>query len=212
MAHQHDGREAASFLRIGVDFDNTIVCYDDLFHQVALERGLIPTELPIHKSAVRDYLRAADQEDLWTEMQGYVYGQRMIADALPFAGVLEFFGACQASGIPTYIVSHKTRYPYLGEKYDLHAAARAWLEQHGLAYVPTFLELTKAEKLERIGRLGCTHFIDDLPEFLTEAAFPTGVERILFDPNDSYEPDARLRKMTSWAQIGAFFRVRGEGA
>ena len=27
---------------IGVDFDNTIVCYDKLFHQLALERSLIP--------------------------------------------------------------------------------------------------------------------------------------------------------------------------
>jgi len=29
---------------IGVDFDNTIVCYDALFHRVARERGLAPAE------------------------------------------------------------------------------------------------------------------------------------------------------------------------
>ena len=30
---------------LGVDFDNTIVAYDSLFHRVALERGLIPADL-----------------------------------------------------------------------------------------------------------------------------------------------------------------------
>ena len=31
-----------------------------------------------------------------------------------------------------------------------------------------FFELTKEAKVARIGGLGCTHFIDDLPEFLRE--------------------------------------------
>ena len=31
---------------IGVDFDNTIVCYDGLFHRVAVEQGLIPQKFP----------------------------------------------------------------------------------------------------------------------------------------------------------------------
>jgi hypothetical protein len=35
-----------------------------------------------------------------------------------------------------------------------------------------FLEPTKADKLTRIATLGCTHFIDDLPEFLSDPGFP----------------------------------------
>ena len=34
---------------LGVDFDNTIVRYDELFHSVAVERGLIPATLPARK-------------------------------------------------------------------------------------------------------------------------------------------------------------------
>jgi len=64
-------------VRIGIDFDNTIVCYDTLFRQVALEQGLIPADLPENKGAVRDYLRTAGMEDRWTAMQGDVYGKRM---------------------------------------------------------------------------------------------------------------------------------------
>ena len=45
-----------------------------------------------------------------------------------------------------------------------------------------FFELTKEAKMARIGALERTIFIDDLPEFLDEAAFPKGVERLLFDP------------------------------
>ncbi len=72
---------------VGVDFDNTIVCYDRLFHKAALEKGLIPPELPASKGQVRDYMRANGAEDAWTELQGYVYGPRML-DAAPFAGTL----------------------------------------------------------------------------------------------------------------------------
>ena len=54
-------------MRIGVDFDNTIVCYDRLFHRLARERGLIPETVPQTKGAVRDYLRSIDREDDWTK-------------------------------------------------------------------------------------------------------------------------------------------------
>ena len=187
-------------MRVGVDFDNTIVRYDDLFHRVALERNLIPRDLPADKSAVRDFLRGIGKEDDWTEMQGYVYGERMVTDARPFPGVREFFLRCHDEGIPTCIISHKTHHPYRGERYDLHKAARAWLAHHSFDAEP-FFELTKADKLARIGAEKCTHFIDDLPEFLGEPDFPQGVRRILFDPNDRYEVSPPLVKQTSWAGV-----------
>ncbi|HEX5219698.1 MAG TPA: haloacid dehalogenase-like hydrolase, partial [Verrucomicrobiae bacterium] len=160
-------------MHIGVDFDNTIVCYDALFHKVARERNLIPAEVPVNKSEVRNYLRRIGNEDAWTEMQGYVYGPRIV-EAAPYPGVIEFFQACRAAGIRVSIISHKTKHPFIGEQHDLHAAAKNWLEQHGffdparigLPRENAFFELTKQAKLDRIGRCGCTHFIDDLPEFL----------------------------------------------
>src|SRR5262245_43078397 len=48
----------ARVMLIGVDFDNTIVSYDALFHRIATERDLIPADLPVNKTAVRDHLRA----------------------------------------------------------------------------------------------------------------------------------------------------------
>jgi len=193
---------------IGVDLDNTIVCYDDLLRAVALERGLIPKSLPASKQALRDWLRRAGREDLWTELQGYVYGIRM-DEARPFPRALEFFARCRDLDVPVVIISHRSRYPYLGEKHDLHQAARAWLAAHGfcdpsragLRADRVHLELTKQDKLARIASAACSHFIDDLPEFLDEPAFPTGVEKILFDPGGVHAHGTTACRVSSWAAI-----------
>ena len=177
-------------MRIGVDFDNTIVCYDALFPRVARELGLAANAET--KAGVREELQRARRENDWTELQGRVYGERM-AEAEPFPGVIEFFKACREAGWEVAIVSHKTRQPVLGKPCDLHAAALRWLEERGFfdpagAALPrsaVFFELTRADKLARITALGCTHFIDDLPEVFAEAAFPK-IGRILFDPNRIY--------------------------
>ncbi|HBJ82286.1 MAG TPA: hypothetical protein DDZ88_00090 [Verrucomicrobiales bacterium] len=202
---------------IGVDFDNTIVCYDGIFHRVALERGLIPAELPQDKTTVRNHLRQTGREPDWTEMQGYVYGPRLI-DAQPYPGVLEFFRAAVKQGIEVRIVSHKTKHPFLGEQHDLHAAAWGWLESNGF-FDPSrigmrrdqvFLELTKESKHQRIGSIGCTHFIDDLPEFLLDPGFPEGVQRIHFDPCGRAAPENGLCSAQSWLQLSSELLVRPE--
>ena len=149
----------SALLVIGVDFDNTIVCYDALFHKVCRERDLIPPDVPVNKSDVRNFLRRIGREDAWTEMQGCVYGARM-AEAQPFPGVKEFLRDCRSSGHQVNIISHKTRFPFRGEQHDLHRAALAWLEQEsffagdgvGLSRDNVFFELTKAAKLDRIAR------------------------------------------------------------
>ena len=46
-------------MRIGLDFDNTIVSYDALFHRVAREQDVVPANTPVNKIAVRDHLRNA---------------------------------------------------------------------------------------------------------------------------------------------------------
>ena len=74
-------------MTVGIDFDNTIVSYDQIFHRVALENGFVPSDCPVRKEAVRDFLHKAGAEDVWTELQGTVYGSRM-GDAFAFAGSL----------------------------------------------------------------------------------------------------------------------------
>lgn len=171
---------------IGLDFDNTIVSYNKIFHTLATSKGLIPKELPAHKIAIRDFLRQAGKEALWTEMQGEVYGTQM-PGAEPYPLVAEFISNAQSDGHTLFIVSHKTKYPFKGPKWDLHEPARAWIKSNiNVKEEHIFLEPTKESKLNRIADLKCDIFIDDLPEILTDSLFPSSTAPILFDPDGSY--------------------------
>ena len=167
--------------------------------------------MPQAKDAVRDYLRQLGQEDRWTELQGHVYGPGMRKAQL-FPGVLEFFDRCRRHGADVYIISHRTRYPFLGERHDLHQAARHFLAEHGFddpariglpADRISFHE-TKGEKIARINAAGCTHFIDDLPEILSLDGFPPHMRKILFDPENQFVSEAgAFDRHISWAAISA---------
>ena len=201
-------------MRIGVDFDNTIVSYDLLFYKVASEAGLIPPDIARTKLGVRDYLRKIGKEDLWTEMQGYVYGARM-NEAIVFPGVPGFLSWARDQGVIVPIISHKAQYPFLGPKYDLHEAARRWVEtylvdEHGdlVARDQVLFELTKEEKLKRIIAVGCDYFIDDLPEILMAREFPSGTGRILFDPEGHHPLDGEITVMSSWRDILRHFEAK----
>lgn len=193
---------------IGIDFDNTIICYDAVFHAVAIERGLITQDVPQSKQAVRDHLRAAGREAEWTAMQGYVYGCRL-NDAHAMPGVIDAMRSLKAAGHQLAIVSHKTRHPYAGPAYDLHAAASQWLAIQGIAGESRsivdsnrlFFELTKEAKLDRIASLRCDHFVDDLPEFLCEAAFSSSTQRWLFDPNGVNAEHENYRRIKHWRDL-----------
>ncbi len=193
---------------IGVDFDNTIVCYDDLFYRIAVEHGLVPPGLKPRKNEVRDFLRRADREQDWTRLQGYVYGARM-AEARAFPGVVEFFSESLKRGLPVYIISHKTRTPVVGPAYDLQQTARDWLAAQGffdpsrvgLSPDNVFFGATRRDKIDLIRKSGCTHFIDDLEETFREEAFPVAVEKILFSPHQLSPLPRGVRLVKDWHQI-----------
>lgn len=194
---------------IGFDFDNTIVSYDALFHKVAVEQKVVPETIDVNKVAVRNYLRNENKEDIWTEMQGYVYGERM-QEASPFEGVIGFIAEAKKQGHELRIVSHKTRFPFMGPQYDLHASAIKWIETHLwqdgtplLSGDQYFFEQTKDEKIERIRSCGCEMYIDDLPEILLHKHFPATTVKYLFDPEKHHagEDFPDLKPVHSWEQL-----------
>lgn len=198
-------------MHIGFDFDNTIVSYDSLFHKIALEQGAIDASVPVNKLAVRDHLRSLDLEDVWTVMQGYVYGARM-SEAEAYQDAIQTMLQLKAAGHTLAIVSHKTKYPYLGQQYDLHAAAKNWIDtfltvenQPLIANDQIFFELTKEDKIARIETIGCDVFIDDLPEILMAPRFPISVKRFLFDPEDNHAntPLSEVNLISSWKAFGS---------
>jgi hypothetical protein len=195
-------------LRIGIDLDNTLACYESLFADLARERGLLSARAAPSRVELRNRLRREGQEEAWTEMQGEAYGPRM-RDAEPFAGAVEFVARCIEGGAKVFIVSHRSRHPYRGKRHDLHAAANDWLARHrfvgrggvGLTRRNVFLEPEWQRKLARISTLGCTHFIDDLREILEHERFPQSVVPILFDPTGASKRQARIARADSWSDV-----------
>lgn len=192
---------------IGLDFDNTIVSYETVFHKVAVEKGLIDTTVTRSKLAVRDDLRTRHMENDWTELQGYVYGTCMNqADIFP--GVIDVLRWARDSMIEVVIISHKTCYPFLGPKYDLHRAAREWIEStlkddFGLLVSVDNVNFreTKEEKIARITEIGCDIFIDDLPEILQAPTFPSSTQRFLFNSTDYHDPNDEIISVKNWDQF-----------
>jgi hypothetical protein len=193
-------------MRIGFDFDNTLISYDKLFHRVASDKGLLVDKIPELKNSVRDYLREKNQEEVWTRLQGEVYGNRIL-EAEAFHGMKSILKELSNRGLPMYIVSHKTRKPYLGKQYDLHNAARDWLKKQGFfdskkTTIPKdniFFEITKEAKIEKICSLRCTHYIDDLPEILE--MLPDNIDKILFSPSNNSKHNVDWKIMSSWEEL-----------
>jgi hypothetical protein len=198
-----------SRLVLGIDFDNTLVSYDGVFHQVARDQGLIGPEIGHGKDDVRKYLRSVGREDDWTALQGEVYGARMDLASL-YEGVIDAIGNLKKAGVVIRIISHKTKFPFRGPRYDLHEAARSFLAMKGIAGgasallepVDVFFELTIEEKLKRIASESCSVFIDDLPEILAHPGFPREVRPVLFDPQNLHASHGSVDCLRSWRDIG----------
>jgi len=197
-------------MRIGIDFDNTIVAYDNVFLAAAKNCGLIEAGFRGGKQAIRDTIRLLPQGELdWQKLQGHVYGKG-IGAATMISGVDSFLRRCRREGYPVLVVSHKTEFGhYDRERVNLRQAALDWMKSQGffgegLYGIPmenVFFESTRAKKLARIASLGCTHFIDDLEEVLSDPGFPPGVTRILFSDGESAAATAPYIVCPTWRDI-----------
>jgi len=201
----------AGKLRLGIDFDNTLITYDHVFLVQARARKLLSGSFRGSKQAVRDAVRLLpDGEIAWQRLQGYAYGQG-IGEAALFTGVDRFLRRCRKVGHTVFVVSHKTEFAnYDPSRVNLRAAALGFMEtngffdpgKYGIPRENVFFEGARADKLARIASLGCTHFVDDLVEVLTDPGFPAGVERVLFGRPGGLKT-AGLRVCASWREIAA---------
>jgi len=199
-------------MRIGLDFDNTIVCYDQAIALLAEEMFELPEGISRSKLALRDFLRNAGREEEWTNFQGELYGPGM-RYAQPYEEAKETMESLTRDGHELVIVSHRTKKPYKGNQYDLHLYARKWIRERlkGIGGIgkqdknKVFFMESQAEKIEQIRRLSCDVFVDDLPEVLTAKDFPRDTTPILFQPDK--ERHNRGRNMfaiiNSWSALNS---------
>lgn len=202
---------------IGIDLDNTIICYDEALHKLASDRGFIEKNVPadnMTKKYIRDRILNLTGDDTeWQKIQAILYTKKM-EEAKLFPDVAGFFKLVKKQNIQIFIISHKTEYARYDEAYmPLREVAFLWMRRNhffdvsGLSLNPAqiFFESTRQKKIERIISLGCTVFIDDLLELFSEDSFPMNVEKILFNQhkiaNSTESTIENLKVFRSWKEI-----------
>jgi hypothetical protein len=204
-------------VKIGIDFDNTLVSYDDVFLRAAIERRLLPEHFTGDKTEIRDSIRLRVGDEQWAKLQAEVYGRRM-AEATMIEGASDFVAACRDNNATVSVISHKTRFAAADpDSADLHDAAMLWMERNGffrddglkLNRGEVFFEPTRDAKCRRIAALGCSHFVDDLEEVFREPSFPLGVERLLLYRGQNNLPRGPFTAFASWDAITNVVFPRG---
>lgn len=192
---------------IGLDLDNTLACYDATFAALAAGEPGLPAAMPRTKRALRDHLRDIGQESRWTELQGHAYGPGM-AQARPYAGVVNFIRNARARGDRLIIISQRSRVPFAGEAHDLHASAWQWIREHlqdsnGALFGSddVCFEASRDSKVTRIAACGCDLFIDDLHEVLEHPNFPRATRRYLFVPPGTDGTARAARTFSDWREF-----------
>lgn len=198
-------------ITLGIDFDNTIVTYDNVFYKYALKFGLISAHVRKNKKDIRDNIRLlSGGNEKWTELQGLVYGCYM-NEAEPAKGIEQFLRICKGGSVKILIISHKTVYPVLGPHVNLRESAKKWLldrgflSELGLSESDIIFTGTLEAKLTKIVEMNCTHFIDDLVEVLQHPNFPSSVERILYLPSGEVNLPGKIRRFKAWGSIQRYF-------
>ncbi len=203
-------------MRIGFDFDNTIVCYDEAIAVLAEQMFELPPQVPRTKLGLRGHLRSSGREPEWTAFQGALYGPGMV-HAKPYEGAVETMQALVKQGHQLTIVSHRSCKPYAGPPFDLHTAARGWVAQRlqtaglflDIAEHPeyrstvNFLETRKA-KVAMIAELCCQVFVDDLPEVLDDPGFPKATVGVHFTPSGEGDCLPNHHRISAWRQLPQF--------
>lgn len=201
-------------MRIGIDFDNTLARYDQVFTRLAQEWGLIGPGEGETKQGIRQLARQKENgELLWQRIQGEVYGLRM-QEAEQFAGEDQFLRRCAATpGIQVFIVSHKTEFGHFDEtRTNLREAAYRWMcnkgffdpAKYAIPEKNLFFESTQQEKVARIASLQCDVFIDDLLELFSNPSFPRTTKKILFSSAAPCEPIGQVDCVCAgWPEIEA---------
>ena len=198
---------------IGIDFDNTIIDYNNLVYETGLSLGVLPDNVGCNKITIRDYLIEKGREQDWHKIQGLVYG-KYIRHAKVMEGFSSFADLCYEKGWKIYIISHKTRDSIIGERFNLRSSALIWLEDNRIygtdiraAVEGIFFESTRSEKVYRINQLGCDIMIDDLAEVLLHPDLSNEIIKILYDSHAKNTPNPGYFTAAGWDQICGIINI-----
>ena len=195
-------------MRVGIDIDNTIICYDKAFALLAKKTGFdVPSSAS--KQEVKAWFHQHGLHEEFTILQGQIYGQ-FISMAHIFEGVLHFIADAIRQRHQLFLVSHKTKYPIKGDKVDLHEAAINFLSQQNIVcdqkpnaipFDHVYFEQTLEAKVQKIADLNLDFFIDDLLVVLTHEKFPQISRPIWFSSETACDNKPQIQRCKSWVSI-----------
>jgi hypothetical protein len=192
-------------INLGLDFDNTIVNYGNLFGNLAFSKKLITSKTLKDKETVKKYMILKGNEKNWTELQGEVYGKEILK-AKPYPFFKKSLREIDSDKVNKLIISHKTLYPIRGKKYNLHSIATKWLIKNNFynkdQYFQKeniFFEQTFEKKINKIKKMQCDIYVDDLKSVLLE--LPKSINKILFDPCFIETNNNNYKIIRSWNEL-----------
>jgi hypothetical protein len=186
-------------IKIGIDLDNTIISYNNIINLLAKKKYKLNKEknnkVLIKKEIIKKY-----GEVEWTKFQSLLYGEN-----LKFAEVFYNFKKNISkikNDYEIYIISHKTKYPYIGKKINLIYESKKFIKINKISYCKNeiikkeniYFENTIENKIKRIKKLKINYFIDDLEGILNK--LPNNINKIIFNNTSN-----KYYSLTNWDNL-----------
>lgn len=195
-------------LKIGIDIDNTILDFGEPIRRASLEILGINLEKNATKSSSAYRIRELVGNDVWTELQGYVYAEYSTY-ASTFQGALATISTLRAHRKEVSLISHKTRRPASGREVDLHHWTYSTLKRTGVLEAvlsdftaqerPITLCESLEEKIGEISSQGCEVFIDDLAKVLE--LLPSDIRKIHIFCDGQHSQNFAVECHADWAEV-----------
>jgi hypothetical protein len=176
-------------MNIGIDLDNTIIDYSDVFIIAADYLKISLPECVKSKFEIREFLRSTEGgESTWQRIQGIVYGKFLNKHAKIFPGLLRFLWRCREKGYEITIVSHKTEFGnYDIDEYSLRDEASSFLFSQSITsgenplVKNVFFHNNYVDKINFIKHHNFDWFIDDLEDVIIDLCEIDNLNLVLFN-------------------------------
>lgn len=175
-------------INVGIDLDNTIISYNNSFLRLAKKYNLSKTR-SLNKNIIKKNIIKKFGMSEWTRCQGEIYGKEILINNSHKDVKKNLIFLKKKFNI--FLISHRSKYPYLGKKINLHERAIQWLnkkkflgENEIFTKKKVFFETSLQKKIERINKLNCKIFIDDLSLVLKK--LPRSTSKIHFSNKIEY--------------------------
>ena len=200
-------------MRIGIDFDNTIAIYDNIFLSFLKKFNFDNAINTNPKEQLKNILfKSPNGLNQWNKIQGEVYGKKVQKAKLAI-GFSNFIKLSNHFKSEIFIVSHKTKYGHLDQsKVNLRERAILWMNKNSFFDVNEFALKksniffcsTRKEKISKIKSLKLNFFIDDLYVVLNEIKNFNKIKKIHYTRYEINNFNSQIKKINNWDYISDY--------